>query len=289
MFAVEPVAARTGMTGEPLPLWPDIELRPVTVPATEPAAWPESGWRQPVPMQRPDHPVPSIDGVKMDELASIVTRGLPPHAIRRFTGLRDEALLQAIRLYAKQHVMLSYRSARHLMFSDIDNHAGIVTGVYTGRAVCTKTTPDIDATGFNTEHTLPYSKGIKGRAGGSDLHHLFPTDAETNNIRSNHDFGEVVEVEWEGYGCKLGKDEHGKTVFEPPDAHKGNVARALFYVSAIYSLPIPDDEEAVLKRWNHQDPVDAAERHRNDLISRYQNNRNPYIDQPALADRIADF
>ncbi len=185
--------------------------------------------------------------------------------------------------------MLSYRTARHLMFSEIDNHDGIVIGVYTGKTVCTKTTPDVDATGFNTEHTRPRSKGIKGRAGESDLHHIFPTDAETNYIRGNHDFGEVVEVEREGLGCKLGKDEHGKTVFEPPDAHKGNVARALFYMSDIYEIPIPDDEEAVLKRWNHADQVDTAERHRNAQISRYQNNRNPYIDQPELADRIADF
>jgi len=131
--------------------------------------------------------------------------------------------------------------------------------------------------------------GIKGRPGETDLHHLYPTDRKANDIRGNYPFGKVEKVKWEQGGSKFGLDAQGCTVFEPPDAHKGNVARAMFYVSDIYGLRLPDDEEAVLKSWNHLDPVDADELRRNDTISRYQHNRNPFVDQPSLADRVSDF
>ena len=41
-----------------------------------------------------------------------------------------------------------------------------------------------------------------------------------------------------------------------------------------------------LLRWSQAFPVTAQERKRNDVIAKLQGNRNPFIDQPALADRI---
>ena len=41
-----------------------------------------------------------------------------------------------------------------------------------------------------------------------------------------------------------------------------------------------------LLRWNQVFPVTAPERTRNDVIAKLQGNRNPFVDQPALADRI---
>ena len=38
--------------------------------------------------------------------------------------------------------------------------------------------------------------------------------------------------------------------------------------------------------WNKQDPPDANEIRRNNLIEEYQGNRNPFIDNPSLADKI---
>jgi len=85
----------------------------------------------------------------------------------------------------------------------------------------------------------------------------------------------------------------GNFVFEPRDEHKGNAARAIFYMCAAYNgvtgnawvLPNPvsafvnySQEQDVLKKWHWQDPVDEKEIARNDYIESLQNNRNPFID-----------
>lgn len=205
-------------------------------------------------------------------------------------GLRDEALKIAIRHNGSDHLALSYTGARYALFAILDNDTGVVTGVYTGRDVQTRGIPDADSNEkMNTEHTWPRSRGVKNTPANSDLHHLFPTDTDANSQRSNLPFGEVIEVQWQEGESKLGLDKDGEEVFEPPDGHKGNVARALFYVSSVYGLPIDPAEEAVLRRWHRADPVDGRERSRNSAIADVQGNRNPFIDDPRLVRRIADF
>jgi endonuclease I len=78
-------------------------------------------------------------------------------------------------------------------------------------------------------------------------------------------------------------------VFEPPQDHKGNVARALFYFATRYELTIGKAEEEVLRKWNQEDPVDQEELDRNEEIFKVQQNRNPFVDFPELVDRISDF
>jgi len=206
----------------------------------------------------------------------------------RFEGLSDRELKTKIGDVSKKKNNLSYDAARKAMFSDIDNVNGTVTCVYTGRELQTNKVPS--ASNMNTEHTWPQSKGATGAAK-SDLHHLFVTDSKANSSRSSFPFGEVVDgVKWSHpSGAKLGRDASGQMVFEPPDEHKGNVARALFYFSAVYNKPIGANEEAAAKAWNTLDPVDAAEIARNDAIEKYQKNRNPFIDDPTLANDIRDF
>ena len=79
------------------------------------------------------------------------------------------------------------------------------------------------------------------------------------------------------------------TAFEPPENHRGNVARALFYFSVRYKIQIDPLEEGYLRDWHREDPVDAEERKRNDEIFKIQQNRNPFIDEPLLVDDIRDF
>ena len=204
----------------------------------------------------------------------------------RFDGLKDKALVQALRDAFARHKDLGYNQARKVIFTELDNHDGKVACVYTGRELRTNKIPN--SSDMNTEHTWPQSKGATGAAK-SDLHHLFPTDSKANSIRSSYPFGEVKNVKWTQGGSKFGTDEAGRLVFEPPAAHKGNVARALFYFSTVYNKPIPAQDEAILKKWNVADKVDVAERTRNDVIERHQGNRNPFVDDASLAQRISDF
>ncbi|ATB31160.1 endonuclease I [Melittangium boletus DSM 14713] len=201
-------------------------------------------------------------------------------------GLKDKALIQALHDASAQHKDLGYNQARKIIFTALDNHDGKVECVYTGRELATDKIPN--SNDMNTEHSWPQSKGATGAAK-SDLHHLFPTDSKANSIRGNYPFGVVKDVKWSQDGSKFGKDANGQLVFEPRDEHKGNVARALFYFSTVYGKPIPAGDEAVLKQWNKLDQVDAAEVARNDAIQGYQGNRNPFVDDASLADRISDF
>jgi hypothetical protein len=219
---------------------------------------------------------------------------LPAHEASTFEGLTDLALIEAVRRYSGPHVALSFERAKSILYSRIDNHDGIVRDVYLRREVAVVGKP-CPPDRLNAEHTFPRADGVRPKPADYDLHHLFPADDEANRRRSDHPFGEVVRVTWPppasrepGNGV-LGVDAAGRKVFEPPDEHKGNVARAMFYISAVYNLRIPDWQEDILRKWAEADPVDDTERVRNAQISRYQENRNPFIDEPELAGLISDF
>jgi len=151
-----------------------------------------------------------------------------------------------------------------------------------------------DGTVVNTEHTWPQSRFTGKYAKEmqkSDLHHLFPTDSRMNSLRGNTIFGEVVKDQGKTCaGSRYGQGQGtNRDVFEPPHEHKGRVARAIFYFSIRYDLPISSEEEVILKRWHKESPVDATELARNSEIQKIQGNRNPFIDYPELAEQIDNF
>lgn len=204
-----------------------------------------------------------------------------------YEGLRNDALESAM-LDNHVHESLSYDDAREVMFGVIDQENGQVQCVYTGEYVDTLGIPDGSI--MNAEHTWPQSRGADRRPAQSDLHHLYPVISSVNSRRGNRFFDNVVfSVSWSGGGSKLGDNASGELRFEPRDEHKGNVARALFYFAVIYKGDIPSDEEATLRAWHVQDPVDDAERTRNKKVARAQRSRNPFIDSPDTVGRIEDF
>lgn len=101
--------------------------------------------------------------------------------------------------------------------------------------------------------------------------------------------------------------------FEVWDRRKGDMARAVMYMAVRYQggrdaktgqsepqLELTDDRSKIVKttsspaymgllstllQWNQQDPPDAAERARNEVIFSFQGNRNPFIDHPEWATR----
>ncbi len=163
---------------------------------------------------------------------------------------------------------------------------------FPGKGPAPGTIPDNNV--INVEHTWPQSKFSGKHNKGlqkADLHHLFPTDSKANSIRGNFQFGEVVR-DSKPVSCgasRFGTSSDGRQVFEPPANHRGNVARALFYFSLRYDMPITPNEEATLKKWDKEDPIDEDEVRRNEVIFEAQANRNPFIDFPYLSDLINDF
>jgi Endonuclease I len=83
--------------------------------------------------------------------------------------------------------------------------------------------------------------------------------------------------------------------FEPPEAHEGDLARAIFYFYTMYPKgarsidDIAADGVGQFFTWHLQDPPDAKEIERNGRIESVQGNRNPYVDRPELVCRAYEL
>lgn len=216
-------------------------------------------------------------------------------------GATDEALVKLLNeATSKGHRTLGYDKARDFILAEFylvnENGHYAVKDVYCEKEFATAGPHKLpDNTKINVEHTWPqsrFTKSFSKEMQKSDLHHLFPTDSEMNSTRGNFPFGEVSQDQKE-LKCdtvRFGFTSRGKQLtFEPPTAHKGNVARALFYFSVRYNMPIDTEQEAFLKKWHEEDPADPVEIERNEEIFKLQGNRNPFIDYPELVGKISDF
>lgn len=197
---------------------------------------------------------------------------------------------------------LGYKGARKILFGKIHLKED-EKGYYIKDVYCQKTLRRVQTRSMgpgqipnsnvlNCEHTWPQSK-FSGRfekgLQKSDLHHLYPTDSKANSVRGNYEFDNVNGYPVNEENCTASKTEGHGGAFEPPNDHKGNVARALFYFSVRYDISINANQERVLRQWDKLDPIDQEERNRNEIIYQVQKNRNPFIDIPALADKINNF
>ena len=207
-----------------------------------------------------------------------------------------------------KHTSLSYRQAKKELMGHL--HLKQINGQYSIRSVyCPKDYTQNDfprgkAPGpgkvphnfvLNTEHTWPqslFTRRYPKNKQKSDLHILFPTNSKVNSLRGSYPFGEVQLIKktpCENAKLGVSADLQRRIVFEPPNEHKGNVARAMFYYSIRYSKSIDSSQEYYLRKWHKQDPVDENEHIRNEKIFDLQGSRNPFIDYPALVESIKDF
>lgn len=150
-----------------------------------------------------------------------------------------------------------------------------------------------DHTVINAEHTWPqslFSKKFSKDTQKSDLHILLPELSSINSQRGNHPFGVVTSAaNSRCAGAALGKSASGRTVFEPRNEVKGDVARALFYFSVRYKMPIDPEQESTLRQWHQLDPVTPQEEWHNEQVFLIQKNRNPFVDSPEWVLQIKDF
>jgi endonuclease I len=159
---------------------------------------------------------------------------------------------------------------------------------------------------FNREHLWPRSYGI-GTSGSdnTDLHHLVPAYKSVNSSRSNKYFdnSETSQVGYQNPANDLSPScTANSDTFEPGNAQKGRVARAILYMATRYDYleivntppsgpPSTSDSKmaqlSTLLDWNRKALPTVKEKSNNQKIyDLYQNNRNPFIDYPEFADAI---
>ncbi|QUG40563.1 endonuclease [Psychrobacillus sp. INOP01] len=215
-------------------------------------------------------------------------------------GKEGEALKTALHEIIDDHTQLSYDKAwEALRETDEDpKNKNNVILFYSGDSR-SKSSNGGDVGQWNREHTWAKSHGNFGTSNGpgSDIHHLRPTDMQVNSSRGSLDFGNGGSSVKNCAECKRTSNS-----FEPPNRVKGDVARILFYMATRYEKGDKVDLElneklgngsapyhgklSVLLEWHKQDPVDEFERNRNDVIQKWQGNRNPFIDHPEFAELI---
>jgi endonuclease I len=176
---------------------------------------------------------------------------------------------------------------------DPSNPANVIL-LYSGTSR-SKTLNGGDSGDWNREHVWAKSHGDFGTATGpgTDLHHLRPEDVAVNSLRDNKDFDNGGSAATGAPGNYTDSDS-----WEPRNTVKGDVARMIFYMAVRYEGGdlFPDLEVdnatsggtaprigklSALVAWSAQDPPDAFEKNRNQVIySTYQHNRNPFVDHP---------
>ena len=164
---------------------------------------------------------------------------------------------------------------------------------------------------YNREHSFPKSWFNDASPMYSDAFHIYPTDGKVNGQRSNYPYGECsggTTLPSSGGVKALGRlgtstfPGYSGKVFEPDDEYKGDFARSYFYMAACYNSRIDDWDSPMLAgnsypaytswavnlllKWHRQDPVSQKELDRNEVVYGYQDNRNPFIDHPELAEYI---
>jgi len=226
--------------------------------------------------------------------------------------IKGQDLFNALHEYTANHKAVGYSAAKMILPTEVDaveedGRKGVICQYSQIFIACNgkECNENGDENGdgksndfINVEHTWPQSFFNKSEPMRSDMHHLLLTLSVPNGRRGSMPFGKVGPENKNDvqYATSSGSKQTS-SYFEPSDASKGNFARAMLYFALTYtgnsvhsggfsSGGFWDSKVAMYLEWNRQDPPDAAEKRRNDVIASYQGKRNPFIDDPSLADKI---
>lgn len=110
----------------------------------------------------------------------------------------------------------------------------------------------------------------------SDMHNMYPARKDLNKARGSYPYRELRGERRVERGCDLEIDHRARAV-EPRSAVRGDIARAMLYMSDRYDLTIYERQRRMLEAWHREDPPDDAERRRNRLIAARQGKANHWI------------
>ena len=211
------------------------------------------------------------------------------------------------------HQSNSYRESRVIMYNELACYDDLLFLLYSSTAYpwkCHAVNGEIPNWNYvNAEHIVPQSLFDEKRPMVADLHHLAASDAKGNNGRSNYRFKEIDDmslfsrwcknfecvktkpsVDIESYGCAF--KENGIWSWQPVPRDRGRIARAVLYFYTMYdeyygggpTISNIGDINMFLK-WNREFPPTDWEREMNEKINMTQGNRNPYVDNPIIAEK----
>lgn len=179
----------------------------------------------------------------------------------------------------------------HLLYRDIDFNA----------------TPSANPNTWFKHDTWPQRRGaFIGSQAFTDVHGKFPADTSVLLAKRDLFFGECGTVEDPSKCRRPATSETAETteqdrkVFAPPLGSRGMVARSVIYQAMRYENnlrfqlsdcpPFGTTEfgyKSQLLRWHGLEDVTDAEKERNQrACSRWQGNRNPFVDFPELVSRF---
>jgi len=240
-------------------------------------------------------------------------------SIAQQAGHTGSLLRKALHTVIDDHDRLTY-TATWEAIETADQHPtdeNLVLDIYRNRGFA-KT----NHKGFHREHTWPKSYGFPKYNSKNypytDCHALFAADASYNMSRHNKPYGDCTSP-----CARKPVDDAGNAAnfrftdgWEVWEGRRGDVARALLYLDVRYEggthnetgaeepdLVLTDDLSKVattagnaskaymgslstLLMWHYDDPVDARELDRNDVVESFQGNRNPFVDHPEWIDCI---
>lgn len=211
----------------------------------------------------------------------------------KLSSLSSSSLLTNLRTLMKttHKKQTSYSECRdYAEETDCENGNSKIVTIYTSYS--SSQSEYNGGNGWNREHVWPKSLGGFNTSGaGADLHHIRPSENQTNSNRGNLRYGEVS-------GGKTTKGNLSGEIggyygsyFEPLDNVKGDVARICLYVYVRYGGELSKCNNItnvfqsvdVLLDWCELDPVDTWEMGRNEVVEGIQGNRNVFIDYPEFA------
>ena len=210
----------------------------------------------------------------------------------------SSTLLADLNALINPHNYVSYFLYKTTLMSqfevkDTTNGQSYVTCCYSGENKVFNDPFDWSDNNYSREHTYAHSwMGTfpcdnPEQEEYADQHNLYPANLNKANIpRSNLPLeditGDIVFNYLEG---SVGYNSNNQLVYEPRASHKGNAARAIFYMATCYTgnggnnWAVPTNQNAAsLVNWHFNDLPDNYEIARHEYIFNLQNNRNPYID-----------
>ena len=227
----------------------------------------------------------------------------------------DEALACVVQGY-RPTVVLESAPSKDRLYASVDSSTadGVlgVEGMYSGYRVPFDCQPSCDpsqdvyngGSGISQEHVFPRSRGTDENAAEFDLHHLVPVKQTVNAARSNDPFralSDAAPSTWYRDGVTTSTrpadpdtwSQSSGGAFEPRAGVRGDVARAMFYVAAVYAAEVDvawfQTQLGTLLAWHEAEPATEADVARSERVALFQSGCgvgacvNPFVIDVALA------